>query len=138
MPPHTASPSSIHKTTPCAPISQKRSRTVSMPPPRANGTHGEMTTHIAIWIVARRSPTIDAFSRTQTIDFINETATTLLPGQSGRLELFAPAENTWFDVPRHALTVLDDQNVLFVDLPDHDLPEPALEIGRAPRRQGQY
>lgn len=77
------------------------------------------------WVVARRSPTIDAFSRTQTIDFINETATTLLPGQSGRLELFAPAENTWFDVPRRALTVLDDQNVLFVDLPDHDLPEPA-------------
>lgn len=77
------------------------------------------------WHIARKAPVIDALSRTQTIDFIQESIPTALPGQSGRLELFAAAEPTWFDVPRRAVTTLDDQDVLFVERPDHDLPEPA-------------
>lgn len=74
------------------------------------------------WEITRKAPTIDPQSRTQAIDFISESVSALRPGQSGRLELFAPANPTWFDVPRQAVTTFDGNDVLFVEQPNEALP----------------
>lgn len=81
------------------------------------------------WTLVRRAPTLDPLSRTQAVDFHSEDLHNSLPGQSGRIEIFAPADAHYFDVPRYAVTQLDDQDILFVELPDHDLPE-AIPITR--------
>lgn len=77
---------------------------------------------IEAWEITRKAPTIDPKSRAQAVDFTSDAIASLRPGQSGRLELFAPANPTWFDVPRQAVTSLDGHDVLFVEHPEEPLP----------------
>lgn len=74
--------------------------------------------------ILRRAPSIDPHSRTQAVDFQSETPLVLLPGQSGRLDLYQEAEASWVELPRTALTALGGEDVVFVPMDDHDLPEP--------------
>lgn len=75
----------------------------------------------------RRAPTIDPQSRTQAYDFRDEAgALRLLPGQSGRLDLYEPAQSTWLRVPSAALTSLDGEDVVFRPVDGEELPQPAI------------
>lgn len=74
--------------------------------------------------ILRRAPVIDPLSRTQAVDFQSTTPLTLLPGQSGRLDLYQSAQTQWVELPRDALTSLDGESVVFVPMDGHELPEP--------------
>lgn len=77
--------------------------------------------------VARRAPSIDGLSRTQAFEFApaDETALDAVPGQSGRLDLFAPSAPNWFIVPASALTRFEGEDVVFLRADDaHDAPTP--------------
>lgn len=75
----------------------------------------------------RRAPTIDPQSRTQAYDFRAATGTArLFPGQSGRLDLYEPAQPTWMRVPSAALTSLDGEDIVFRTVDGEELPQPAV------------
>lgn len=70
--------------------------------------------------IARRSPAIDPLSRTQAFEFASSSGDPLnvIPGQSGRIDLFAPSANNWVVVPNTALTRYQGEDVVFLRDPD--------------------
>lgn len=66
-------------------------------------------------VVVRRSPSMDPLSRTQAFEFAANDGSPIevIPGQSGRLDIFAQGAPNWLVVPSSALTRLDGDDVVF-------------------------
>lgn len=79
-------------------------------------------------VVVRRSPSMDPLSRTQAFEFAAKDGSPIgaIPGQSGRLDIFAAGAPNWLVVPSSALTRLGGDDIVFQRESEdaHTLPTP--------------